>query len=214
MNLIFSSQSLAIIPQGTAILIGHGALASFTIPKGFKCLFYSGKYRRQVPVTLLSYLMSLGTFLIFLIGCFLLTFCLPFFTILPGDRIAKKKIFHNMIHLFSRFIVFINIPLKKTIINLELLDFTKPAVLIANHQSHLDLVLILMLNPKVIVLTNQWVWNNPFYGLVVRYAEYYPIYQGLEGSLPKLQKKVNDGYSILIFPEGSRTPDGSIKRFH
>ena len=30
----------------------------------------------------------------------------------------------------------------------------------------------------------------------------------------KLQKKVKEGYSIMVFPEGTRSPDSSIKRFH
>jgi len=25
---------------------------------------------------------------------------------------------------------------------------------------------------------------------------------------------VKDGYSIVVFPEGTRSPDGTIKRFH
>ncbi len=29
-----------------------------------------------------------------------------------------------------------------------------------------------------------------------------------------LKKKMNDGYSVLIFPEGTRSKDGNIKRFH
>ena len=66
----------------------------------------------------------------------------------------------------------------------------------------------------MIVLVNKWVWNNFFYGSVVRFADFYPVYKGLDFNLEKLQEKVREGYSILAFPEGKRTPDGRIKRFH
>jgi SAM-dependent methyltransferase len=71
-----------------------------------------------------------------------------------------------------------------------------------------------MLHPKIIVLVNQWVWKNPFYGFIVRYADYYPVFKGLDHSFDRIRSKVEDGYSILVFPEASRTPDGKIKRFH
>ena len=71
-----------------------------------------------------------------------------------------------------------------------------------------------MLNPKIIVLTNKWVWNNPFYGLIVKYADFFPVYKGIESGYDHIKEKVKDGYSILIFPEGKRSDDGEIKRFH
>jgi SAM-dependent methyltransferase len=36
----------------------------------------------------------------------------------------------------------------------------------------------------------------------------------MESLIPKLSKNVEDGYSILIFPEGTRSPDTHIQRFH
>ena len=87
-------------------------------------------------------------------------------------------------------------------------------MIISNHQSQLDLVILLQLNPKIIVLVNKWVWNNAFYGFIIRFADYYPVYKGLDYNLEGLKQKVADGYSILAFPEASRSPDGKIKRFH
>jgi len=71
-----------------------------------------------------------------------------------------------------------------------------------------------MLDPRVLLFTNRWVWNSPIFGGVVRLADYYPIEEGAENSLKKLRNRIEDGYSILVFPEGSRSPDGRMKRFH
>ena len=45
-------------------------------------------------------------------------------------------------------------------------------------------------------------------------AEYYPVAEGAEDSLEPLQDLVNRGYSIVVFPEGTRSYDDTIKRFH
>ena len=121
---------------------------------------------------------------------------------------------HNALLWSMRISVYAMVHIKKTIINDGREDFSKPAVIIANHQSHLDLPLLLMLSPKIIVLTTKWVWNNPLYALVIRYLDFYPVMDGYESVIDKLKRKVDEGYSILVFPEGTRSPDASIQRFH
>ena len=92
--------------------------------------------------------------------------------------------------------------------------FNRPRVVICNHQSHLDLFCQLIFTPDIIFLTNDWVWNNPSYGLLIRHAEYYPVREGLEELLPKLRSLVERGYSIAVYPEGTRSKDCQIGRFH
>ena len=92
-------------------------------------------------------------------------------------------------------------------------DFSNPAVIISNHQSHLDLMAIMMLTPKIIILTKQWVWHNPFYGAIIRYADFFPVSDTEEMSR-RIKAKIEQGYSVMIFPEGTRSEDCKIKRFH
>ena len=91
--------------------------------------------------------------------------------------------------------------------------FERPAVIICNHQSHIDLMGIMMLTPKLIILTKEWVWKNPFYGLVIRYADYFPI-SDTKQMTDKIERMVEKGYSVVIFPEGTRSEDCRIHRFH
>jgi 1-acyl-sn-glycerol-3-phosphate acyltransferase len=93
-------------------------------------------------------------------------------------------------------------------------DFSKPSVIICNHQSHLDLVPLLAVSEKVIVLTADWVWNNPVYKYAIRNAEFLPASSGVENILPQLKSLVERGYSIAVYPEGTRSLDCSIGRFH
>ena len=94
------------------------------------------------------------------------------------------------------------------------LDFSAIRMIICNHQSHLDLMLQLSLTSKIVFLTNDWVWKSRYFGYVIRHAEYYPISAGIDVILPKLKTLVERGYCISVFPEGTRSPDGQIGRFH
>lgn len=133
-------------------------------------------------------------------------------------KLTKKpsSFLHKVVSIFSRSVVS-SLGLfgaKVTVENPEGEDFSKPALIICNHQSQLDLMVQLSQTHKIIFLTNDWVWNNPVFGPIVRCAEYYPISLGLESLLPKLQEMVNRGYSISIFPEGTRSENGEMRRFH
>ena len=72
---------------------------------------------------------------------------------------------------------------------------------------------IMMLTPKIIILTKQWVWHNPFYGAIIRYADFFPV-SDTEDMSRRIKTKIEQGYSVMIFPEGTRSEDCKIKRFH
>ena len=91
--------------------------------------------------------------------------------------------------------------------------FSSPAIIIANHQSHLDLMAIIALTPKLIILTKDWVWRNPFYGIIIRYADYLPVSE-TEEMTRHIRTMMEKGYSVMVFPEGTRSVDCRIQRFH
>ncbi len=93
-------------------------------------------------------------------------------------------------------------------------DFSRPAVIICNHQSHFDVMMLMMLNPKTVILTNGWAWNNIFYKTIIRAAEFYPAADVMSENVDSLRDLVRRGYSIVVFPEGTRSLDCSIRRFH
>ena len=101
-----------------------------------------------------------------------------------------------------------------TIQNLHSEMFNRPAILICNHQSYLDLIVQLSMTKKIVFLTNDWVWNSPYFGYVIRNAEYYPVSMGIKSLLPKVRDLLQRGYSVSIFPEGTRSEDCTINRFH
>jgi 1-acyl-sn-glycerol-3-phosphate acyltransferase len=170
---------------------------------------------REVPWTFKRFLRMTYAFVIFLIGSLLTTI---YGFILLGFRKRtneKNKLrYHRLLQWVADFVIRRVPGVKFRYENLSGETFDKPAVIISNHQSHLDLMCLMMLTPKLIILTNDWVWNSPFYGRLIKYADFYPVSQGIENSLEQLSEAVNRGYSIVIFPEGTRSADCNIGRFH
>ncbi|MBQ2210740.1 MAG: glycosyltransferase [Prevotella sp.] len=128
----------------------------------------------------------------------------------------KKQHLHQLIQWISRFLMMKHgVPGTSFSYQVaENVSFDTPRIIICNHQSHLDLMCQLVFTPKIVFLTKDWVWNNLFYGFLIRHAEYYPVSEGLETLLPKLRSLVLRGYSIAVYPEGTRSRDCQIGRFH
>ena len=230
-NSIILSSTIMFIGIGMLIFAKHPAmrsLAEVTIigmfsvvmmayifpPLIFKWLTSVKGKLRPVPVTLWNLLKTWTAFLIFfLVSLFLSAWAFVCRLLFRRNR-AVKQHYHRMVTgIFRKFAQWM-FEVKCEVRNPSGEDFEKPAVIIANHQAHLDLLYTLMLSPKIVVLTNKWVWNCPFYRWIIRYADFLPVADGIEENLPKLEELVQQGYSVLVFPEGTRSADCSILRFH
>jgi 1-acyl-sn-glycerol-3-phosphate acyltransferase len=203
------------LAQVTIIGMVSVVLISYTIvPFLYRWLTYKKGKKRVMPITAGNIMNSVISFTVFLIGSIfhsLLGFIL-FKVMRPSER--KKLFFHKCLAFTAGFVVHRIPGVKTQVINRRGEDFSKPSLIICNHQSHIDLMLIMMLSPRIIVLTNDWVWNSPFYGSIVKNADFYPVLNGIENSIDHLSGLIDKGYSIMIFPEGTRSADCSINRFH
>ncbi len=161
---------------------------------------------RQVGYTIFAFLFFLVMAFVMTVVGFVLITC-------GGATDRHKHQYHELLQRLSHFVVNHVPGTTFTYSNAHGETFEQPAIIISNHQSHLDLMGIMMLTPNLIILTKDWVWKNPFYGLVIRYADFFPVYD-TEEMIGDLSKMVEKGYSIMIFPEGTRSEDCSILRFH
>lgn len=205
-------QSISVVSILGMIIV---VLVSYTIPPIFFHFFISGPGKKGLPpYTFLGILRSTLMFLLFVMGCIILGLTILLLLLVPIKKSRKKQFICTMINRSCRFILFLGYFIKKKKINTSGETFEKPGIIIANHQSFIDILVILSLSPKIIMVTKKWVWRSPFFGFIIRYVDFYYAGNGYELSVDLLQQKVNEGYSIAIFPEGTRTPDGKMKRFH
>jgi 1-acyl-sn-glycerol-3-phosphate acyltransferase len=90
-------------------------------------------------------------------------------------------------------------------------------VIISNHQSMLDILLINCLRYKFKWISKKENFNVPVIGLYLRMARYITVDRGNEESKLEMLEKSSDclkeGISIMIFPEGTRSLNNEIGFF-
>ncbi|MDR1360186.1 MAG: 1-acyl-sn-glycerol-3-phosphate acyltransferase, partial [Deltaproteobacteria bacterium] len=92
----------------------------------------------------------------------------------------------------------------------------KPCILVPNHQSFFDTYCFGFLpEPDIIFAVRAWPFRMPFYGPYMRWAEYLDTESASSGELLlKAKALLEQGASIAVFPEGTRSPEGTLRRFH
>ena len=80
-------------------------------------------------------------------------------------------------------------------------------LVIANHPSLIDVILLISRIPNAHCVVKEGVWRNPFLGLVVRTAGYVPNTRA-DAVLDRVADLLRSGETVVLFPEGTRTPRG------
>jgi 1-acyl-sn-glycerol-3-phosphate acyltransferase len=93
-------------------------------------------------------------------------------------------------------------------------DFSRPVLVFANHQSFIDTALIFSLSPRLVVGTKNNIYNHPLFGPVSRLCGFINVSEGHEKYKPRVLELLRNGYSFALFPEGTRSADFEIHRFH
>ncbi|MBP5321233.1 MAG: 1-acyl-sn-glycerol-3-phosphate acyltransferase [Kiritimatiellae bacterium] len=86
----------------------------------------------------------------------------------------------------------------------------KGSVIVANHPSLIDVVFLTVLLPNTISVAKRELRRNPFIGRIVRQI----FLSDGETFLEEGKALLAEGYNVLIFPEGTRSPaDGGLHPF-
>ena len=228
---IFLSAVTTIAGLGVLIFAQHPALRSIAAISiiGIACVFVMSQTiepflfrwlitnrvkRGFTPMTFHGIFRTTLTYGLFVFGAIFLTAVGWVFRLIPFGKARLKIWFHSLIKAFTRLVIYVEPSVEKKITGRRTDTFSRASVIVSNHSSVLDILLTAMLHPKLILVTNKWVWNSPVFGGVVRLADYYPVTEGAEDGIERLKNRIDEGYSIVIFPEGTRSEDGAIGRFH
>lgn len=157
-----------------------------------------------------------GMSFFFFSSLLILTPATMFYMALGGDKLKKQRKLRRMLYRFARFImVWHGVPrVKFRAYNSDRVNRGNASVIICNHQSHLDLMALMAEVENIVFMTNNWVWNSPLFGYVIRKAGYILAAEGVEFAEQQVKAHLANGVNVAIFPEGTRSIDCKIMRFH
>ncbi len=207
---LFSISILCII--GIVLTLG----ITFTIqPLVFK-IFVSMKAQKGFsPIRFVPFINSLFSLTVYattgLLASLVTAILVP---LIPVNKLKKQKALLQLVAWSVQLTLYTNPFVRKRVLNPHGEDFKKPSIIIANHSSSLDTLALGLLTPNVIYFVNDWVYKSPVFGKLVRYLEFFRVSNGVENSIESIKKKVDQGFSVVIFPEGKRALTNKMGRFH
>jgi 1-acyl-sn-glycerol-3-phosphate acyltransferase len=132
----------------------------------------------------------------------------------PFDRNGRA------LHLYSCFwaasYFYVN-PLWHVRVAGQKVDRDRPFVIVANHQSFGDILALFATYLPFKWVSKASVFKVPFLGWNMRLNGYVPLTRGNRASVEKMSAAcaawIERGVSVLLFPEGTRSPDGELQAF-
>lgn len=159
----------------------------------------------------------------FIFWAFFCLSCIPLFfgallvwlVTLPFDRDAR------ILHLYScgwaQLYFWVNPTWRLRIEGRERLPWRGAAVLVSNHASLADILVLFGLYRPFKWVSKASVFKAPFLGWNMRLNRYVSLVRGNAESIACMMKEceawLSRGVPMLLFPEGTRSPDGEVKAF-
>lgn len=203
-----SIASVALVGVSVAVLV------TFVLyPILYKFLFFNRVKKGLSPVTLWLLVQSLLMFGYYAVASLLVSvFMRCVFWILPLSKNKKWLLFGKIMSVYMKSVLYLKPTANKKIFNKERLN--KQSVIISNHTSFLDSLTIGMTTPNVVYIVNDWVYKSPVFGKAVKFLGFYPATKGVDQGLDPLEERIGTDFSVMIFPEGTRSRTTEIGRFH
>jgi 1-acyl-sn-glycerol-3-phosphate acyltransferase len=145
------------------------------------------------------------------------TIVLGIFTLMtyPFDR--KGRVIHHYARLWGKAALLAN-RVRVKVEGIENIKGEGPYIFMSNHQGSYDIFALLGHLPfQFKWLAKKELFSIPFFGWTMAAAGYISIdREGTRQTVEAMNEaaeRIRDGMSVVIFPEGSRSPDGTIQPF-
>jgi 1-acyl-sn-glycerol-3-phosphate acyltransferase len=141
-----------------------------------------------------------------------------FFAIIlcPFDKM--RKVSHANAFLWSDLLIALNPYWDIKINGLEHIDRNKTYVIVANHQSFADIILLYQTKMQFKWIANEHLFKLPIVGLSMLSTKHIKLRKGKLGSIKNAYQEASEwlkrGMSIMLFPEGTRSNGYGLKEFY
>jgi 1-acyl-sn-glycerol-3-phosphate acyltransferase len=133
----------------------------------------------------------------------------------PFDR--DRRLLHLYSCAWAQLYFWVNPAWRLRVEGREHLPWRGPAVIVANHQSLGDILVLYGLFRPFKWVSKESVFKVPFIGWNMMLNGYVPLVRGNRESVVKMLARcsawLQRGVPVLLFPEGTRSPDGEVKAF-
>lgn len=135
--------------------------------------------------------------------------------IFPFDR--QRRHAHAQCFWWSDAVIFFNPYWKLKVEGLENIDKERTYVIVSNHQSLADIVVMYQTKMQFKWVAKESLFKVPFIGWNLSIARHIKLTRGKFSSIKKVYREaaawLRDGMSVLLFPEGTRSETGEMKEF-
>ena len=171
-------------------------------------LYYENMLRKIIVSTIAWSMAAALTVVLYFI---ILTVVMLF----PFDRDRRRA--HAWCYLWSDLIIASNPFWKIKISGLENIDRNKTYVIVANHQSLADIVILYQIKTQFKWVAKDSLFTVPFIGWSLSLCKHIRIARGRLGSIKEVYGEargwLRKGMSVLFFPEGTRSETGEMRAF-
>lgn len=140
----------------------------------------------------------------------------PLFNLIVRDRERRAEMAQQTVHsawrIYVRFMAMTG-AMSFELHGAEILRKERGVLVIANHPSLIDVVLIMSCMERTQCVVKAGVWRNPFMRGAVTAANYIPNFDDPERLLDDCVAALKAGNNLVIFPEGSRTKPGQKRKY-
>lgn len=138
-----------------------------------------------------------------------------FITTVFVDR--RRFILHQFTCRWADIILGINPYWKVKVLGRNKIDPARVYVMVSNHQSGLDILVLFKLHCHFKWVAKKGLFIIPFIGWNMGFNGYIPIERGRGKSklqmMDKAAESISAGNSVILFPEGTRSPDGHLQAY-
>lgn len=156
---------------------------------------------------------GLALLFIFVGGGVLAMVIMPVSELFLGKSVDRTQYFIHHIFRFYLRVLQICGMIKLDIYGLENLQMGGGRIVIANHPSLLDVVILMSIIPKPQCIVKHQLWKHSFLGSLMRSANYIPNDLPPEQLMERCKEAMDRGQILILFPEGTRTKPNTALHF-